>query len=87
MCVCTPQLFRPDARAAASPRGLEETLGYRVASRQIGNVATLMRYQAVTDSLAHVKSDVIACARCQRLVHWREQVAVEKRAAYRDEAY
>ena len=46
-----------------------------------------MRYQAVTDSLAHVKSDVIACARCQRLVHWREQVAVEKRAAYRDEAY
>lgn len=95
MCVCTTRLFRPDARAAASPRGLEETLGYRVASRQLGNsatrqrgnAATLIRYQAVTDSLAHVKSDVIACARCQRLVHWREQVAVEKRAAYRDEAY
>ena len=27
------------------------------------------------------------CRRCERLVSWREKVAAEKRAAYRDEAY
>ena len=30
---------------------------------------------------------VTACRRCPRLVRWREQVAREKRAAYRDEVY
>ena len=30
---------------------------------------------------------IINCRRCPRLVAWREQVAHEKRAAYRDEAY
>ena len=32
-------------------------------------------------------SEVIDCRRCPRLVEWREQVAVEKRAAFRDECY
>ena len=31
--------------------------------------------------------DVVGCRACPRLVAWREQVAVEKRAAYRDEVY
>jgi uracil-DNA glycosylase family 4 len=30
---------------------------------------------------------IIGCRRCPRLVAWREQVAQEKRAAYRDEVY
>lgn len=30
---------------------------------------------------------LIACRRCPRLVEWRERVACEKRAAYRDEEY
>lgn len=30
---------------------------------------------------------MVACRACPRLVAWREQVAVEKRAAYRDETY
>ncbi len=30
---------------------------------------------------------VIACRRCERLVAWREQVARERRAAYRDQEY
>lgn len=30
---------------------------------------------------------IISCCRCPRLVRWREQVAREKRAAYRDEIY
>ena len=39
------------------------------------------------DSLAGLHDDIAACRRCPRLVEWREQVAVEKRAAYRDEPY
>jgi len=37
--------------------------------------------------LARLERDVIGCRTCPRLVAWREQVAVEKRAAYRDEDY
>jgi uracil-DNA glycosylase family 4 len=31
--------------------------------------------------------EIIVCRRCPRLVRWREQVAREKRAAYRDQIY
>jgi uracil-DNA glycosylase len=37
--------------------------------------------------LARLERDVIECRACPRLVAWREQVAIEKRAAYRDEEY
>src|SRR6185312_4343466 len=30
---------------------------------------------------------IISCRKCPRLVRWREQVAREKRAAFRDEEY
>jgi uracil-DNA glycosylase len=39
------------------------------------------------DSLHALNAEVVECRRCPRLVAWREQVAREKRAAYRDEAY
>lgn len=39
------------------------------------------------DSLAQLRDDIADCRRCPRLVEWREQVAAEKRAAYRDETY
>ena len=39
------------------------------------------------DSLALVHADIADCRRCERLVAWREQVATERRAAYRDETY
>ena len=38
-------------------------------------------------ALPTFNKQVIACRRCPRLVAWREQVAREKRAAYRDEEY
>ncbi len=38
-------------------------------------------------SLATLGDAVCDCRRCPRLVTWREQVAVDKRAAYRDETY
>ena len=39
------------------------------------------------DELARVERRVVRCRRCPRLVEWRELVAREKRAAYRDEQY
>jgi uracil-DNA glycosylase len=37
--------------------------------------------------LAALEREVITCRACPRLVEWRERVAREKRAAYRDEEY
>jgi uracil-DNA glycosylase family 4 len=38
-------------------------------------------------SLADLDAALVDCRACPRLVAWRERVAVEKRAAYRDEHY
>lgn len=38
-------------------------------------------------SLKAVERGVVECRRCPRLVKWREQVAAEKRAAFRQEEY
>ena len=37
--------------------------------------------------LENLNNEIIACRKCPRLVEWREQVAREKRKAYKDEAY
>jgi uracil-DNA glycosylase len=39
------------------------------------------------DSLAALTAEITACRACPRLVAWREEVAAEKRASYRDEDY
>ena len=39
------------------------------------------------DSLASVAADIVACRACPRLVAWREQVAHDRRASFRDEEY
>jgi uracil-DNA glycosylase family 4 len=41
----------------------------------------------VSDPLAQLEREVVACRRCPRLVRWRERVASEKRAAFADERY
>lgn len=38
-------------------------------------------------SLSQLNRCIVDCRQCPRLVRWREQVAREKRAAYRDEDY
>ncbi|HTE63054.1 MAG TPA: uracil-DNA glycosylase [Solirubrobacteraceae bacterium] len=38
-------------------------------------------------ALAALEAEIHDCRRCPRLVAWREQVAVEKRAAFRDQTY
>ena len=40
-----------------------------------------------TRALADLEHGIVTCRRCPRLVEWRERVAREKRAAFRDEEY
>jgi len=39
------------------------------------------------NSLERLESEVVACRRCPRLVGWREEVALTKRASYSEETY
>ena len=39
------------------------------------------------EAMARLDARVVRCRKCPRLVAWREQVALEKRAAYADEDY
>lgn len=39
------------------------------------------------DSLTALEHEVSRCRACPRLVAWREQVAIERRASFRDETY
>jgi uracil-DNA glycosylase len=41
----------------------------------------------VPDGLRALADELVECRACPRLVEWREQVASEKRAAFRDEHY
>ena len=40
-----------------------------------------------TTPLGDLSAEISTCRKCPRLVQWREQVAVEKRASYADEPY
>ena len=39
------------------------------------------------EELAALEREIVCCRRCPRLVAWRERVAREKRASFRDEVY
>src|SRR5947208_1910832 len=45
------------------------------------------RPSSPTTALDVLNRRIVACRLCPRLVAWREQVACEKRAAFRDEDY
>ena len=45
-----------------------------------------MRKNAVS-ALKVLHDDIVSCRACPRLVQWRESVALEKRASFRDEEY
>jgi uracil-DNA glycosylase family 4 len=49
--------------------------------------ADVRRLAGNAPSLDHLTARVSVCRACPRLVEWREQVAAEKRAGFRDEAY
>jgi len=58
----------------------------RLLARSFANPSNVERVVR-QDTLAIVEDEVTACRACQRLVAWRELVAVDKRAAYRDWEY
>jgi uracil-DNA glycosylase family 4 len=43
--------------------------------------------EKAADRLRALTDEIVACRACPRLVEWRERVAKEKRAAFRDEPY
>lgn len=43
--------------------------------------------RATRDTQVRLRKEIEACRACPRLVRWRETVARERKAAYRDEAY
>ena len=59
---------------------LVEVLVVRVAAMQWATLSAMDPFQTLAE-------DVASCRACPRLVAWREQVATEKRAAFRDEEY
>lgn len=48
---------------------------------------TIRAMPAPPDPLAVLAADITGCRACPRLVAWREEVAREKRAAFRNDAY
>src|SRR5437868_13857402 len=42
---------------------------------------------AEADSLERLTAEIVACRKCPRLVAWRELVAREKRAAFKEQEY
>jgi uracil-DNA glycosylase family 4 len=63
---------------------------YNVTSCDFGPYDRAVAAPASPSSRAALNSlteEIVACRACPRLVEWREQVAREKRAAYRDETY
>ena len=55
-----------------------------VVERLILGLLRRRRRRGVSAALAALEAEVVECRRCPRLVEWREQVAREKRAAFRD---
>lgn len=53
----------------------------------IGAHARPTERRGVSEALEALEREVVGCRRCARLVDWREQVAREKRAAFRHEDY
>ena len=52
-----------------------------------GIARSLVARRATFANLSELDAALVDCRACPRLVSWREQVAREKRAAYRDEEY
>jgi uracil-DNA glycosylase len=51
------------------------------------DAADVRTLAAAADDLDELRDSIVDCRACPRLVAWREQVAIEKVARYRDETY
>jgi uracil-DNA glycosylase len=53
----------------------------------VARTPAAVRRLSATDDLAELEARVSVCAACPRLVRWREDVAVTKRASFADQPY
>ena len=53
----------------------------------VARTAARVRSLAKVDDLAELDARVSVCSACARLVRWREDVAVTKRASFADQPY
>jgi uracil-DNA glycosylase len=53
----------------------------------VARTPAAVRRLAATDDVAELEARVSVCAACPRLVRWREDVAVTKRASFADQPY
>jgi uracil-DNA glycosylase family 4 len=53
----------------------------------VARTPAAVRRLAATDDLAELEARVSVCAACPRLVRWRQDVAVTKRASFADQPY
>ena len=76
------------ARLLRGERGVRRTDDGALQPGSAGRPAVRgMGRHGMTGPLGALEREVVACRACPRLVAWREQVAVERRAAFRDESY
>jgi uracil-DNA glycosylase family 4 len=62
-------------------------VGVAILARQPTVSAMENRHRGGPDSLSRITADVVSCVACPRLVAWRERVATDKRASFRNEEY
>ena len=60
---------------------------FRAPKELLQQVPQESRQEAVVLALRDLTHEIHECRECPRLVEWRETVAVEKRASFRDEEY
>ncbi len=53
----------------------------------VASAIVKQRRRATTDTLVRLRKEIEGCEACPRLVRWRETVARDKRASYRDDDY
>ena len=80
-----PVAYGVGAGSARAGHAADRGIGARIDRKEQAGRADVFVQLLARDAGLH--DDIAACRRCPRLVEWREQVAVEKRAAYRDEPY
>src|SRR5262249_49815801 len=86
------QHFREPQRVEAATLHLAHDVGEFVTQASGAQTDTDADLHAGTlsrsvDSLANVTDEIVNCFKCPRLVAWREEVARQKRAAFRDWDY
>src|SRR5262245_17227794 len=72
-----------NGRLSDSFSGALPSISDAVSPRNAPGVASA----GVVDDLDELAAEIVGCRACARLVEWRERVAGEKRAAFRDETY